>query len=209
MSIITLPSGILFGRFDISQNRYDIREMSESGSVRERLLAPPRWGVQIASPAPAVDYAQAAIWRTMLLQLRGAINHLAVYDVAQPAPRGTMRGTLALTAGVSAGGNLISFSGGAGQAGTTYLKGDWLQIGSGIGSHWAQAVSDATANGSGVITNLQIEPPVRVAFSGGAPVTWDRPLGYFKMTTNGNSWSYNPGALLMTGFSAELIEAFN
>ena len=40
MSIITLPSGIYFGSFAVSQRRFDTKEMSDTtGDARDRLLA--------------------------------------------------------------------------------------------------------------------------------------------------------------------------
>lgn len=210
MSIITIPTGLLFGVYQVSQQRYDIMEMSEtSGAMATRLVAPPRWRLSIASPNPGLTPEQASLWKTLLLQLRGGINYLSAYDIVQQAPRGTMRGTLTLTATVAAGGTQISFSGGVGQAGKTILKGDWLQIGTGVGSHYCMATSDATANGSGVITNLQIEPPTRISYASGTSVTWDKPLAHYKMTSGSNVWSYVAGTVdLMNGFGAEFLESF-
>mgnify|MGYP000972689708 CR=1 FL=1 len=210
MSIVTLPTGILFGVYQIAQQRYDLMEMSEtSGAMATRLVAPPRWKLSIASPNPGLSQEQAALWKKLLLQLRGGINYLAAYDVVQQAPRGTMRGTLTLTAIAAAGATSISFSGGSGEAGKTILTGDLLQIGTGVGSHYCVATSDGTANGSGVITGLSIEPPTRVSFAIGTSIVWDKPVAYYKMTSGSNVWSYVPGTVnLMTGFGTEFLESF-
>lgn len=210
MSVITVPAGLLFGSFDLTQQRFDIREVTETtGATKSRLLAPPRWRASISSPSPGVSPAQAALWKTMLMQLRGGINHLALGDPVQTAPRGTMRGVLTLTAQALAGATTISFSGGAGQAGRTILRGDWLQLGTGVGSHFCMAASDATANGSGVITGLEIEPPVRQTIPISTSVIWDAPVAYFRMTNSSSSWSRVPGTVdLMSGFGADLIESF-
>lgn len=210
MSIITIPTGLLFGSFELTQQRFDTRETSEvTGATKSRLLAPPRWRLSIGSPSPGVSPEQAALWKTMLMQLRGGINHLAAYDPVQVAPRGTMRGTLTMSATASAGATAISFTGGAGQAGRTILRGDWLQLGTGLGSHYCMAAADATANGSGVITGLAIEPPVRQTIASGTSVTWDKPVAHYRMTNSTNSWARVPGTVeLMTGFGADFIESF-
>lgn len=201
---------MLFGVYQISQQRYDLMEMAEgSGVMATRLVAPPRWRLSIASPNPGLSPSQAAAWKTTLLQLRGGINHLAAYDIVQQAPRGTMRGTLTLTAIAAAGATLVSFSGGAGQAGRTILKGDWLQIGTGVGSHYCMVMADATANASGVISNLAIEPPTRISYAAGTSVVWDKPVTHYKMTSGSNVWSYVSGTVDLTnGYGAEFLESF-
>lgn len=210
MSIITIPTGLLFGSFELTQQRFDIRETTEAnGATKARLLAPPRWRASISSPGPGVSPEQAALWKTMLMQLRGGINHLALYDPVQVAPRGTMRGTITLSSTAAAGATSINITGGAGQSGRTILRGDWLQIGTGLGSHYCMAASDGTANGSGVITGLAIEPPTRQSISSGTSVVWDKPVAHYRMTNSTNSWSRVPGTVdLMSGFGADLLESF-
>jgi hypothetical protein len=43
---------------------------------------------------------------------------------------------------------------------------------------------DATANGSGVFSNVTIDPPVRAARSDGAIITWDKPTANFVLAQN-------------------------
>ena len=87
--------------------------------------------------------------------------------------------------------------------------GDWLQIGTGIGtSQLIKVAADAAANGSGVIT-VSIEPPMRLAFSSGTPVTWDKPVAYYKANGNRATYRPEPGSLLYSGHSLDLIEQWN
>lgn len=190
MAIIQLPTGLKIERLTIGQQRYDLDfSNSDTGSGSTRLLGPPRWKVSFSSAAE-MDIDQASAWVATMVKLRGRVNHLAVWDVARPVPRGTMRGTLTLSASAAAGSTSLTITGGAGQAGRTLLAHDWLQLGVGVGtSQLVMVTEDVTADGSGVVT-LTVEPPLRTAFSAGAPVTWDRPLGYYKSTTQHTEWTY-------------------
>lgn len=206
MSIITLPAGLRIGECSIGQARYDMAEMSDAtGHTAARLFGPPRWRVSLRSPQ-ALQFAQAAQWEAVILQLRGGVNHLAVPDPVRQVPQGTMRGTLTLNGAHSAGAVALSVTGGAGQASTTLKAGDWLQIGTGVGtSQLVKVMADTTANGSGVIA-LTVEPPLRTAFSGGTAVTWNSPLGYYKQVGEA-TWSYGPGRTT-GGYALDLLEAW-
>ena len=205
MAIITAHAGLAFSQFRIGPRRFDYDEVSDStGSIASRGIGQPRWTLGVSSPDKMGD-AQAALWLQMIMKLRGRVNHLAIYDYVRTAPRGTMRGTLTLNSAISIGATSAIITGGVGQAGTTLKVGDWLQFGTGLGSQFVFVTDDATANGSGVIT-VNFEHPARVAFSGGAAVTWDKPLCYFKMESTLPSWAYDAGYLTTSGIDLDLLE---
>gem|GEM_PF-682160 len=209
MSIVTWPAGLKApAEFTVSQARYDMVEMSDAtGHTSARLFGPPRWQVSLRS-VDAFSLVDAGVYEAMLLQLRGGVNHLALYDFIRSAPQGSMRGTLTLNGAHSAGATSVSVTGGVGQASTTLRAGDWLQIGTGLGtSQLVKVMADATANGSGVIA-LTVEPPLRTAFSSGAAVTWDKPLAYYKQTGK-PQWSYRPNRIFKQGgFALDLLESW-
>lgn len=90
----------------------------------------------------------------------------------------------------------------------TLLTGDWLQIGTGVGtSQLVKAVADATAAIGGTMT-VVFEPPLRTAFSGGSAVAWDKPVAYYKQTS-APSWSYRIGrSRKQGGFALDLLESW-
>lgn len=96
-------------------------------------------------------------------------------------------------------------------AAPTLLAGDWLQIGAGLGSsHYCMVVADAQATDAGVLT-VAIEPPTRAAFGAATPVTWDKPLAYYRQQTDATTWTMAPGGLsgpLVTGLSLDLMETW-
>jgi hypothetical protein len=127
----------------------------------------------------ARDFADAAYIEAFVNSLRGQVNTVALHHFARPAPRGTMRGTLTLSAGASQGSGTLNITGGSGQASKTLLAGDML----GCGGLLLMVASDATANGSGVIT-VNLTNRVRTLLASAATVAWDKPTANFRMVGN-------------------------
>ena len=206
MSVIALPTGLMIGAFSMGQKRFDLTEVSDSGgSTAARLLGPPRWVAGLSSPQGGIDLAAASLWEALVLQLRGQVNHLALYDLVRVAPRGTCRGTMTLNALAAQGATSIVIAV-TGQNGLKLLTGDWLQIGSGTGGQLVKVMADATANAATI--TVTIEPPIRPAagFAGGTAVTWDKALGHYKMVSEAPTWTYDAGNLAVSGFAIDLLE---
>lgn len=210
MAVITLPTGLAIAKRGVrwGQRRFDVIGGNDAtGNIQDRLGAPPRWSLSLRAP-DAITAAEAQVWRAMLLQLRGRVNYLLAWNPAQVAPRGTMRGTMTLNASASAGATSVVITAGAGEASKTILSGSPLTIGSGLGtSQLVHTVSDATANGSGVIT-VTVEPPLRMGFSSATAVTWDKAAAYFKTVNDATAWDHYDGALHQD-FALDLLETWN
>lgn len=199
MSVITFPTALRATKFAWSQRRNDLESRSVFGAQSVEVAAPV-WEATIEAP-PQFESAAGA-WKSLLLQLRGKTNQLELWDKGRPAPLGTMRGSMALTSGVSAGAVTLPISS-SGQAGTTLLAGDLLGIGSASTQQVVMVMAAATANGSGDIT-VTVEPPLRNAFSLGAVVTWDKPKALFRRAESRSDWEYSFG--MARGFRLSLIE---
>lgn len=198
MSIITLPtSGMMFGAgCGMGLRNFDMLSGSDlTGTMQARTFAPARWVLKLVSPSK-VDHLEAAPWERTILQLRGRSNHLAAFDPGRPVPRGTRRGALSLSASGAIGDPSISLSGTG-----SLLTGDLLQIGSGLGTSQLVKVMGDTSGAS-----VQIEPPLRMAFSAGAVVTWDHPVAYFKQTGESSIWTYETA--LQSGYALDLLESW-
>lgn len=93
--------------------------------------------------------------------------------------------------------------------GATLLAGDWLQIGSGLGtSQLVKAVADAAAAESGAMT-VTFEPPLRKAHLAAVAVTWDKPVAYYKQTSV-PQWGYRPAMRYKQGgFALDLLESWS
>lgn len=75
----------------------------------------------------------------------------------------------------------------------TLLPGDWLQIGTGVGSHLAKVVEPVTLNdiGAGTVT---FEPATRISYASGSAVAIERALGHYKLAAQPAAWSSLAGA---------------
>jgi len=205
MTIITPSTSIICGRFGFGQHRSDMTEASEStGATATRILGPPRWRLAMESPRQ-LSVVQLGIWQPMLMKLRGNVNHLAMWDVVQFAPLGTMRGTMTISGTPAAGLNTVTITAGGGQAGTTLKATDWLQFGSGLTSQLVNLTADAVADGSGVIV-VTFEPPLRIALTNGSAVTWDRPVAHYKLVNPDFMLNYDPGYLTKGSVALDLME---
>lgn len=210
MAIITMPQGLGIppGGLIVGQRRYDLFEQSEvTGDMPARIMGPPRWTMSINS-LDQMPKADAAAWQAMMLKLRGRTNHLFAWDIGRPVPRGTMRGAMSLLNSADLGDTSISINGLEAQAGNTLLSGDWLQIGTGLGtSQLINLVEDGTANGSGNLT-ISFEAPLRLDFDAGTTVTWYQAGAYFRSTNDSTDWTYGVVGL-QGGYAFDLLEAFS
>lgn len=206
MSIITLPAGFRVpAGCTIGQQRYDMTESSDTtGDEAARLLGPPRWSMSLRS-VDALTLIEAGLWESVVLKLRGRVNHLAMYDPVRSAPQGTLRGTPTLDATVLAGVSVIVLTGVS--TGSTLLPGDWLQIGTGVGTSQLIKVVEAATESGGKLT-ATFEPPLRTGYTAGAAITWDKPVAYFKQTGN-PQWGYRPAPVYRaTAYTIDLIESW-
>ncbi|MDM0086749.1 MULTISPECIES: hypothetical protein [unclassified Variovorax] len=206
MSIIQIPEDLSIMRQDFGVKNFDLTsEGGDTGSVQTSVLGPPRFTCSIVSNDREEEDAAAA-WRVLMLALRGRINHLAVYDIARPHPRGSARGVW-ITAGGGAGVNSLAISIGADQAGATLLAGDYIGVNqASVGRQLLHVQADAIANAGGVMI-VTFEPVLRLAVAAGSAVVWDRPTCLMKRTTSETSWSQHGGEL-QGGFSLDLMEAW-
>jgi hypothetical protein len=209
MAIYTLPTTLKLGpECGIGQRRYDMLAASDTtGNTQVRVLAPPRWTMSLVQPE-RLTLAEANAWAALLVGLRGRVNVLAAWDVVRPAPLGTMRGALTLAALAAAGATTATVAGGAGQAGATLTAGDWLQIGTGLGSSQLVMLTDpATADGSGYAV-VKFEPPLRQAYAAATTVAWDKPLAYYRSQSASFGWKYANRGLMATGMALDLLETW-
>lgn len=211
MAIITLPTNLQIGpECAWGLQHYAMVASSEAtGTEQVRLMSPSRWVATLQPPQfLRISTGELAEWQALAARLHGRVNVLATHNWVQPAPRGTMRGTLTLAAAAAAGATSIQVTGGSGQAGTTWLAGDLGQVGTGLGSsQLVMVTAPATANGSGTVT-LSIEPPLRDAYPLGTAFTWDKPLAYFRGRAQSNVWRYSNGGLSAGGIVIDLLETW-
>lgn len=195
MAVIQVPTGLSVRRQTWAQKRNDL-SFSSSFSSQSVEVSPPQWRTTIEA-----SFKLPALWQTMMMQLRGKTNQLALWNMGRPLPLGTMRGTMTMAAAAQ-GATALTITA-TGQAAKTLIAGDFLGFGTGQTQQVVMVVADAVSNGSGVIT-VTVEPPLRNAFVASTAVTWDRPKALFRNTDSMAKWDYEPGKI--SGMSLDLIE---
>lgn len=193
--IITLPDDVNIPTLTFGVISYDLaHENPDTGSTQVAVLGPQRRTCSIPSNEREADPEMIARWRALVHSLRGRVNRLAVWDVANPEPRGTARGAWTAAALAAAGSSSITISAVGAPDGSTLLQGDWIgvhQSSAGAGRQLLHVQADAVVTG-GQIT-VQIEPVLRLALPVGSAIVWDRPTCLMRRTGNESSWSSTPG----------------
>jgi len=197
-STLTLVTGVEWG-----QLRRDLNFDSIFGSQSAE-LSPPVW-TALLTPAK-FSRAEYAEWETVLLQLKGRQNQLALWHLDRPQPRGTMRGEMVLNGAHAQGDDALNISAGAGQAGKTLLAGDRLALGSGTTQQVVRVLADATADAFGAIS-VPVESSLRNAFGTATPVTWDKPCALFRRVAS--RWSMKHARGGVDGTVLDLVEDWN
>ena len=157
----------------------------------------PLWSTTITS-----SLKRPELWQSLMLQLRGRTNQLALWNHGRPIPRGTMRGTMTVSA-TAQGATAMNITA-SGQGTRTLLAGDYLGVGSGLTQQVVMITADAVANASGVIA-VTFEPALRNALSASAGVTWDRPKALFRRAESKAGWEHRPGGIIAP-MSLSLLE---
>ena len=202
MSVISIPAGLQVHQFSMGQKDFGLTfQAGDSGATQSRVLAPPRWTLTM-STSQTLGPSAMGQWRAMLLLLRGKTNVLAVYDIKNPVPRGTMAGSPVLSSAVAIGDTAINITT---TANATLLQGDWIGLGSGNTRQLFQVVASATASSGGAMT-VTVEPPSRYVQSSGSAVVWSQPTCLMRRVDSATQWSANANAEGNT--SVNLIESW-
>jgi hypothetical protein len=199
VSVITFPSSLKVAKSSWAQQRLDVSFNSTFGSQAVEGGAPV-WAVTLESPAGRE--ADGGGWQSLIMQLCGKTNQLALWNHARPVPRGTMRGTMTLNSDAAQGAKTLSIVA-SGENAKTLVQGDMLGIGSLLTQQVVMVVADATSNGSGVIS-VTVEPALRNAFSSGESVTWNKPSALFRRVDSKSGWNYYGS--VVEGFMLDLRE---
>lgn len=204
-TVITLPADLKVTAQSFGQRRFDIAfGNGDTGASQVAVLAPPRWLCSISSEE-RLSREQAAEWRAMVLSLQGRVNKLALYDLLNPAPAGTVRGTLTANADAAAGATSLAINAGSGQNGYTFNKGDWIGVHQGTDNRQLLHIN-AMATVSGGVVTVQFSAPLRVAVASGASVGWDKPTALFRCLSDTNEWMSRE--ISQGGFSLDLMESW-
>ena len=136
-------------------------------------------------------------------QLAGGIDRVRVWAFYAGTPRGTLRGTVTLSAGVVRGNTTLPVTGGTAASGSgpvTLLQGDFI----GCGGQIFMVAADVTlAGGAG---SVPVVNRVRGTIASGSSVTWYRPTCEMVLPAQQAGPMRRPGAI--DSAALDLIEVF-
>lgn len=178
---------------------YEVRSNAvQTGGSQSRAIGLPRHTFKLSLPSQ-MNQAAAGRWRALLMSLRGGVNHLEAYDPSHQFPTGSARGDRQ-TGGVAKGATYAYVNG------TGTLKpGDWIQIGSGIGSSQLVMVTDAAV----LPAFVNFTPPAFFNIPSNGLCRLDRPSTYFKLAGKIPEMGGVAGTTHLYGISVDFIEVFN
>lgn len=199
MSIVTFSSSFRVSKLRWERADQDVLFRGPFG-VQAMNTAAPLWRAGVTFDM--LEASESGAYQALLMQLSGARNNLALWNLGRPAPLGTMRGSPTLSSAVAAGASTLPISA-SGQANTTLKAGDYLGLGTANAQQVVMVLSDVTLDGSGA-GSLSISPAVRFAQTSGAAVVWDKPLALFRQQTVSGGWEYE--RTTTSGMSLDLLE---
>lgn len=157
------------------------------------------WGAQkifASISLPPMTRAQGEPWLAALLGAQlGDMTFLLGPMGDQATLRGAGGGTPLVNGAHAAGVNTLAVKGLTVSASGVYLKGDWIQLGSGSTARLHKILNDVNADGSGNAT-LEITPETREAYADGAAIVTSSPKGLFRPSESEQQWLHQPGGIL-------------
>lgn len=158
-----------------------------------------RWSISFRMP-PFVARGVAMDWVSFGAKLKGRYGLFLMGDPSAKKPRGVATGNPEVDGGGQVGNTLLT-KGWTPNVTGIFLKGDYLQIGSGANSRLYMNVEDVNSDSSGNAA-LSLEPELRNSPADGAIIIVQNAKGVFRLTSNDFSWSVEPGPVYRVSFEA-------
>jgi hypothetical protein len=156
---------------------------------------------------PQMIRADADVWTSFLVSLRGLAGTFLLWDPAAKTPRGTVPGAPVVNGANQTGIQLLTRGWTASQTGIL-LPGDYIQVGpsaSVANRRLYKVLTQANSDGSGNAT-LDIFPRLRESPGDGDTITTTNCQGTFRLADNQMQWDVDAAKIYGIGFKA--IEAF-
>lgn len=153
-----------------------------------------RWEVDMDIAPTLRD--RGGVVEGFIASLRGQFGTFLMSPLHALTPRGTINQVgITLGASASKGARALTL---AGMGNTrTILRGDFIQLGTGIDSRLYIVTEDTTSNAGGAGT-ISIEPALRADASSGAAVVVSSPKGVWRLAGNAIGPSVSPGIIYDT-----------
>ena len=148
---------------------------------------------------PPMLRANANLWLSFLLQLRGRRGTFKIGDQDAKSITGAATGTIRVN-GASQTGNQVALDGFANSTSNVFKAGDYIQI----GSYLYMVIENVTSNGSGE-ANVKIEPALRQGIetiADDATVIYSNTTTLMRLDSNETGWNTDEVSKYGISFSA-------
>lgn len=163
------------------------------------------WSIDFTLP-DLVSQRTASEWVAFGLKLEGSWGRFLMGDPARKQPMGVATGTPLVMGAGQEGGTLL-VDGFTPDTPNILMKGDYIQLGSGLSARLHCMVEDANSDAMGRAV-LQFQPEMRYSPADNLPVIVRNAKGVFKMQSNSFSWRVRPRKIYNMNFKAvEVVNA--
>lgn len=144
-----------------------------------------RWVLTVE--LPAMERANAEAWITFLLSLNGQAGTFLYGPPESRTPQGVATGAPLVNGAAQTGQDLITNGWTAGVTGIL-LKGDMIQLGTGVDAHLHKVLEDVNSDGGGSAT-LTLWPNLRESPVDASAIAVSSAKGLFALMSNAMEWS--------------------
>lgn len=182
MTTIALPSVFIPSACSFkSVTNQRVSASNFGGSEQAVDLMNDRWTCSVTTQL--MSYKAGGELESFIGEMRGQTNTCNLHHFVRPAPLGTARGTMVLSATANQGADYMWISGITPVNGTL-VAGDMLGVGGML------FMVRGTAAASGGVILIGISQRFRKTCAAGSPVTWDKPTAPFRiLNTSGVNYS--------------------
>lgn len=139
---------------------------------------------------PPLNKAQAAEWRAFFMKLNGRSGTFYAGDPDAMSPNGSVTGSVTLTANADLMDTSISVDTAIISGTDVFMAGDMIQLGDGSDARLYMVLENTDTDASGGCT-LSIAPSIKLAQTSGASVTYENPVGVFRLESDVTGWDAN------------------
>lgn len=204
--LLAFPTGAGLSEISLDDHNVVSDQPSEFTGQNEVQVYPGQWWVGSVTIRELMSREQAMEWVTFLRKLRGKSGTFFLGDPLAKTPRGAVTGSPQVDGGGQAG-NQLNIKNLSASVTNIFMKGDYIQHGTGADARLYQNLSNVDSNGSGQAT-LDLWPDIRENKipADSDPIIFNNAQGLFRLAININK-SKISAPTIYKGFSFPIREA--
>ncbi len=158
-----------------------------------------RWRASVS--IPPLPRADAEVWVSFLLKLKGRYGTFLMGDPAGKTARGTLGGTPQVN-GASQTGSSLQIRGATPSVSNYFRSGDYIQLGTTSNSRLHKVLDNVASDSSGFLT-VDIWPNLRYSPANLETIYTSNTVGRFLLSDNRTNWNINDATFYGITFDCE------